>query len=153
MGIVRGGEATNVVTDRVYLKAEARSHDPKFREKIVAKIEKAFKNAAKEVRSESGKRGSVTFEGQLDYEAFRLFDKEPCVVAARQAILSIEHEPVCAVANGGVDANWLYVHGIPSVTLGCGQMNPHMTSETLDIAAFQTACRIALRLATAGEGE
>ncbi len=31
VGVIRGGEATNVVTERVQLKAEARSHDPKFR--------------------------------------------------------------------------------------------------------------------------
>ena len=31
VGFIHGGEATNVVTDRVTLKAEARSHDPKFR--------------------------------------------------------------------------------------------------------------------------
>jgi tripeptide aminopeptidase len=42
-------------------------------------------------------------------------------------------------------------HGVPTVTLGCGQMNPHTTSERLDVAAFQTACRVALRLATAAE--
>lgn len=152
VGIIRGGEATNVVTDHVYVKAEARSHNPKFREKIVAKIEKAFKRAAKEVRNETRKRGSVWFNGQLDYEAFRLPDDEPCVLAAQRAVQSIGREPRCELANGGLDANWLYVHGIHSVTLGCGQVNPHMTSEALDIAAFQDACRIALRLATANEG-
>ena len=54
VGIIRGGEATNVVTDRVYLKAEARSHDPKFREKIVAKIEKAFKSGPRKCGTNRG---------------------------------------------------------------------------------------------------
>ena len=31
VGFIHGGEATNVVTDRVSLRAEARSHDPEFR--------------------------------------------------------------------------------------------------------------------------
>jgi hypothetical protein len=30
-------------------------------------------------------------------------------------------------------------------------MNVHTTGEQLDIAAFETACRVALRLATAAE--
>jgi tripeptide aminopeptidase len=47
-----------------------------------------------------------------------------------------------------LDANWLNAHGIPTVTLGCGQVNVHTTSERLDLAAFQDACRIALVLAT-----
>ena len=39
-------------------------------------------------------------------------------------------------------------HRIPTVTLGCGQMQIHTTSEFLDIKAFQRACGVALRLAT-----
>ena len=41
--------------------------------------------------------------------------------------------------------------GIPTVTLGCGQVNIHTTSESLDIGQFQTACRVALVLATGSE--
>jgi tripeptide aminopeptidase len=44
------------------------------------------------------------------------------------------------------------VHGIPTVTLGCGQVSAHTVSERLDIAAFHQACKVALRLATGAEG-
>jgi tripeptide aminopeptidase len=54
-----------------------------------------------------------------------------------------------AVSNGGLDANWLNAHGIATVTLGCGQVNVHTTSERLDLAAYRDACRVAMRLATA----
>ena len=60
VGYIHGGEATNVVTDRVTLKAEARSHDPKFRGQIIQAIERAFKNAAKEIKSSEGKRGECS---------------------------------------------------------------------------------------------
>src|SRR3954454_12326097 len=46
VGVIRGGEATNVVTDRLHIRAEARSHDPKFRQRIVHEIESAFTRAA-----------------------------------------------------------------------------------------------------------
>src|SRR3954447_22115840 len=46
IGIISGGEATNVVTDHVRIRAEARSHDPKFRQRIVKEIESAFERAA-----------------------------------------------------------------------------------------------------------
>ena len=149
IGVIHGGDATNVVTERVRLRAEARSHSPAFRARIIKAIESAFRRAAREIKSVHGKRGSATVEGHLDYEAFRLADDEPSVVAAEAALRSIGVEPVRAVSNGGLDANWLTAHGVPTVTLGCGQMNPHTVSERLDIAAFQTACRVALRLATA----
>ena len=58
-------------------------------------------------------------------------------------------EPTVVVANGGLDANWLNAHGIPTVSLGCGQLNQHMVTEALAIDDYQEACRIALKLATA----
>jgi tripeptide aminopeptidase len=149
VGVIQGGDATNVVTERVRLRAEARSHSPTFRARIIKAIERAFQNAAEQVKSAAGKRGGVKIEGRLDYEAFRLAENEPCVVAAEAALRSIGSEPVRAISNGGLDANWMTAHGLPTVTLGCGQLNVHTTSEQLDIATFETACRVALRLATA----
>jgi tripeptide aminopeptidase len=148
VGFIHGGEATNVVTDKVALKAEARSHDPKFRGKIIKEIEKAFQSSAKEIKSSEGKRGSVKIEGRLDYESFAISPKEECVQFVEAAIRAVSREPLLAISNGGLDANWLNAHGIPTVTLGCGQMNVHMTSEMLDLAAYRDACRIALLLAT-----
>lgn len=148
VGVIHGGAATNVVTDRVEIKAEARSHDPKFRARIVREIERAFQRAAKRVRSIDRKRGKVTIEGRLDYEAFRLDDDEPCVLEAEAAVRSIGAKPFRNISNGGLDANWMSAHGIPTVTLGCGQMEIHTVSEQLDILAFEQACRIALRIAS-----
>src|SRR5262249_27172992 len=147
----QGGAATNVVTDRVQLKAEARSHDPKFRKQIVAKIERAFHDAAKQVRSQHGARGKVTFDGRLDYESFRLADDEECVLTSEQALIEEGLAPKRGISNGGLDANWMFVHGIPTVTMGCGQVSAHTVSEKLDTAAFHQACRVALRLATGSD--
>jgi tripeptide aminopeptidase len=151
VGVIQGGDATNVVAERVRLRAEARSHSPAFRRRIVRAIERAFERAAREVKSATGKRGRVEFDGRLDYEAFRLADDETCVVAAEAALRSIGAKPFRAISNGGLDANWMTAHGLPTVTLGCGQMNVHTTSEQLDVGAFEMACRVALRLATATE--
>jgi len=148
VGVIRGGDATNVVTDRVHLRAEARSHNPAFRGRIIKAIERAFQKAAREVKSATGRRGSVIINGHLDYEAFRLADDQASILAAEAALRSIGVQPFRSVSNGGLDANWMTAHGIPTVTLGCGQMEPHTVSEKLDIAAFEKACRVALRLAT-----
>lgn len=151
IGVIVGGEATNVVTDRVVLRAEARSHNPPFRGRIVKAFESAFGRAARDVKSSLGRRGKVTFDGRLDYEAFKLDDDEPCVAAAEAALRSIGVEPYRAISNGGLDANWMTARGIPAVTLGCGQVSAHTISERLDVQAFRGACRVALRLAMASE--
>lgn len=147
IGVISGGDATNVVTDRVTLRAEARSHEKDFREKIVQEIEAAFARAATTVRNNSGACGSVTFNGRLDYEAFKLADDSPVILEAESVINELGLEPVRAISNGGLDANWISAHGIPTVTMGAGQMNPHMVTETLDLKQFRLACQIALKLA------
>ena len=148
IGVIRGGEATNVVTESVCLRAEARSHNSKFRERIVREIEKAFRKATKQIRNSAGKLGSIQFSGQLDYESFRLPLKDPSVVAASQAIKSEGCKPDLGIVNGGLDANWLTAHGIPTVTLGCGQNSIHTVKEWLDLEEFHQARRIAMRLVT-----
>ena len=150
VGTIQAGSATNVVADSAVLKAEARGHDPAFRGRIVKAIEKAFADAAKRVRAADGTTGSVKIDGRLDYEAFRLADDEPCVRAATEAVRAVGLQPRPEVSNGGLDANWMAANGVPTVTLGCGQMEIHTTKERLDLAAFEAACTVALRLATGG---
>ena len=147
VGTIHGGSATNVVAESATLKAEARGHDPAFRNQIVKAIETAFEDAAKRIKSVDGKTGKVTIAGRLDYEAFRLDDDEPCVVAAEAAVKAIGLVPRREISNGGLDANWMAANGIPTVTLGCGQMEIHTTNEKLNLDAFENACRAALRLA------
>jgi tripeptide aminopeptidase len=148
IGVINGGEATNVVAPLVELKAEARSHEPEFRARIIAAIEKAFRQAAGEVRNVEGVCGRVEIDGHLDYESFRLADNEPCLLAAEEAVRACGGYPLRAISNGGLDANWMSARGIPTVTLGCGQENVHTTAERLNLAEFRRACQIALRLAT-----
>jgi tripeptide aminopeptidase len=135
------------------IRAEARSHDPKFRARIVREIEWALQRAARRVRNATGQQGKVRIDGRLDYESFRLALDEPCVLVAAEAVRAEGHEPELAISNGGLDANWLTARGIPTVTLGCGQRNIHTAEEELDLADFHLARRIALRLATADESQ
>lgn len=151
IGMIHGGEATNVVTPEVTLRAEARSHNSVFRGKIIRAIERAFEKAAQTVRNVDGVCGKVQIDGCLDYESFRLSDDEPCVTAACAAVRHCGADPILAISNGGLDANWMTARGIPTVTLGCGQENGHTVSERLDLVEYRRACRIALCLATGAE--
>lgn len=147
-GFIHGGGATNVVTDHLEIKAEARSHNPDFRKEIVQEIRAAFEQAVQQVRSAAGATGSVEITSHLDYESFKLSEDADVVEAAKAAVAMIGATPFVAVTNGGLDANWLNQRGIPTVTLGCGQRNPHTVEERLDVPQFELACRIGLRLAT-----
>jgi tripeptide aminopeptidase len=50
--------------------------------------------------------------------------------------------------NGGLDANWMVRHGIPTVTFGGGQRNVHTVEEYVELADYLAACRLALAVAT-----
>ncbi|MEN1681319.1 MAG: M20/M25/M40 family metallo-hydrolase [Planctomycetota bacterium] len=148
VGVIHSGAATNVVADEATLLVEARSHDPAFREQIVQAIHQSFDSAIAAVTSADGDHGSVEIDGRVDYESFRLPDDSPPVAVASAALGAEGLTPRIAVTNGGIDANWLNHHGVPTVTLGCGQRNIHMAGEELDVAEFLQAIRIAWRLAT-----
>lgn len=148
IGVIHGGEATNVVMPQLSLRAEARSHDPIFRQKIVAAYEKAFRKAAKTVVSAAGRRGSVQMESTLKYEAFRLEPDSPVVRTAVETLTALGLTPTFAIGNGGLDANWMVAHGIPTVTFGCGQRDIHTVNEHLHVPSYLQACRIAIALAT-----
>ncbi len=148
IGIVQGGDATNVVLDNLYLRGEARSHDPEFRAKIVRKFERAFAKAAKAIRNSEGIRGSVEFAARMKYESFCLPDDSPVIEAANSAITQVGLTPANKISNGGLDANWMTAHGFPAVTLGCGQQAIHTVEERLHLASFLKACRIGLLLAS-----
>ena len=148
-GVIQGGSATNIVTNHVLIRAEARSHNARFRQRIVDEIRRAFGRAARRVKNCNGQTAEVVFEGRLDYDSFRLPDGDPSVLAAEVAVKTVGRTPQRAIANGGIDANWTIRHGIPAVTLGCGQRNPHTVHESLDVPDFEDACRIALQLAVA----
>lgn len=150
VGVIQGGRATNVVADSVIVRAEARSHDARFRQRIVRKIEASFRQAAGELPNCQGRRGKIHVEGHLDYEAFCLPLDDPSSAAADAAVRAVGRQPTRAVANGGLDANWLTARGIPTVSLGAGQRNIHTIQEQLDVADYLDACRIALCLAQGG---
>jgi tripeptide aminopeptidase len=148
LGIIKGGDATNVVADLVQIQGECRSYDRRLRETIVRKISRAFQGAAKSIKNDEGKCGRAEVCSVVEYEAFQIDPREPSVRVAEAAIHSIGMTPELLTSNSALDANWMNYHGIPTATLGAGQIWGHTLKECLDIGQFEQACRIALRLAT-----
>lgn len=142
------GDATNVVTDYVHVKGESRSHDAKFVREISAAFKAAFTNAAGRVKDHEGRPAKVKFTSRLDYLPFRLPEDSPVVQRAAAAVRAIGREPNLRVTNGGLDANWMVKHGIPTITFGAGQNEIHTVKEYVDLTEFESGCRLALALAT-----
>jgi tripeptide aminopeptidase len=67
---------------------------------------------------------------------------------AQAAAKRLGWQPTLRLSNGGLDANWLVRHGIPTITFGAGQNNVHTVEEYVEVADFLDGCRLALALAT-----
>jgi tripeptide aminopeptidase len=147
------GDATNVVTDYVHVLGESRSHDARFAKRITAEYKAAFRLAAERVRDDRGRRAKVKFIARLDYYPFRLRDDATVVQRACRAVESLSGKPTVKVANGGLDANWVVRHGVPTVTLGAGQNEIHTVDEWVDLTEFVAGCRLAIALATLAIGD
>jgi tripeptide aminopeptidase len=142
------GDATNVVTDYVHIKGEARSPDLAFAHAIAEGFREAFKKAQTEIQDAEGATSEVKFEASHAYPPFNLADDEPAVRRAMRAAETIGLKPTTVFSNGGLDANWLVKHGLPTVSFGAGQNEVHTVKEYVDLPEFATGCRLAVALAT-----
>jgi tripeptide aminopeptidase len=148
VGTIRGGEASNQVTDHVLVRGESRSHTPAFIDEITAAYRDAFARAAASVTDDRGRAGAVEFKAERDYQSFRMAEDSPPVALALAAARRLRLEPATYVANGGLDANYLNARGVPTVTLGAGQHSPHTVDEYVDVREYLTGCRLLVAIAT-----
>lgn len=146
VGSIQGGEATNQVTDQVTVTGESRSHDPEFLEEITSAIQTTFEEAAASVTDHQGQAGSINFTVKKDYHAFRIPEDSPVVQLTSTALRAFGLTCSSKVTDGGLDANFLNLKGVPTVTLGAGQHNPHTLDEYADLNEYRTCCRLLLKL-------
>jgi tripeptide aminopeptidase len=146
VGTIEGGEASNQVTDLVNVTGESRSHDPEFLKEITQTIQESFETAAASVTNHQGRAGKITFHCQADYHAFKMDEDHPTVKATANALGKLGFTCNPQVTNGGLDANFLNLKGIPTVTLGAGQHNPHTVDEYADIDEYLTCCTLLLQI-------
>ena len=142
------GDATNVVTDYAYLRGEARSPTSAFAAQITEGYKAAFAKAQAQVKDTEGETAKVNFTHKPAYPPFNLAEDSPVVKLATKAVKTIGLEPVSIFSNGGLDANWLDKHGVPTVTIGSGMFEIHTIKEYVDVPEYILGCKLAVVLAT-----
>lgn len=142
------GDATNVVTDFAFIKGEARSPESTFATKIAEGYRQAFAKAQAEVTDDEGGTAEVKFSQNPAYPPFELGKDAPVVKRATRALQTLGIDPVYVFSNGGLDANWLDKHGVPTITIGAGQAEIHTIKEYVNLKEFEKGCRIGVLMAT-----
>ena len=142
IGMISGGEATNVVPDRCKVEGEVREFNQRLIDDHLSSMEKTFSGIA------VSKGGSVTFESKLDFPPFTL---EPSSEAFRftvETLTSVGLTPNPIQYLGGSDANMLNHKGLPAINLGIGAQNPHGNDEFIlleDLAKTEELARALIR--------
>ncbi|MGR9171049.1 M20/M25/M40 family metallo-hydrolase [Rhizobium sp. KDH_Rht_773_N] len=142
------GDATNVVTDYAFIKGEARSPEASFATKIATGYKEAFARAQSEVTDDQGHKAEVKFSHKPSYPPFELGKDTPIVKRATRALQMLGIEPVYVFSNGGLDANWLDKHGVPTITIGAGQAEIHTIKEYVNLKEYEKGCRLGVLMAT-----
>lgn len=142
IGTIRGGHATNIVCDRVEVKAEARSLAEDKLKSQLGHMRATMRKAVTEY--------GATLEERIDekYPGFHLDPGAKVVLEASKAIESAGLAPRATSTGGGSDANIFNHRGIPSVNLGLGYSKAHSSEESMEIARLEKMAEVALALMT-----
>ena len=142
IGLISGGQATNIVSERAEIKGEVRSHDPAKLAAHIAQVTEAMEKAAADYG------GLVDVKWEKAYVSYRLDDDATPIALFSRAARAMGFEPKFVAGGGGSDANVFNARGIPSIVLGCGFEKLHTTEERIAVASLVKLAELATALAS-----
>ncbi|GBE29637.1 peptidase T [bacterium BMS3Bbin04] len=157
VGKIEGGTASNVVTEKITMSAEARSHDPKKLKAQVDHMNGCFEEVCKKWQEASKHLWEGTEEGPLprwevdqgeDYAPVKFSEDDYGVKLPMAAGRSLGWDMETKVSGGGTDGSILTQKGIPSVVLGVGMRDIHSTKENIAISDLNDAAKLCVTLVT-----
>ena len=135
LGQITGGGATNIVTDRVELTAEARSLSNEKLDAQRAHMKACFEEAAHQFGA------TVEVNIERSYFAFSLDADEPVVRHCTTAIRHLGLTPTLTSTGGGSDCNVFNRHGMKAIDLSIGMTDVHTCKESLRIDDLELTAR------------
>ncbi|EAS42791.1 peptidase M20 [Photobacterium profundum] len=128
IGVVQGGQATNIVMPALYIEAEARSlNDVKLANQVEHMVT-TFEAAAE-------KHGAqIDIVSTRAYNAYNIDDNDVFIDDIKAAFSANGVEPKTNSTGGGSDANIFNEKGLKTVNLSTGMAKVHTTEEYIAIA-------------------
>jgi tripeptide aminopeptidase len=149
IGVIEGGKATNIVTNLVTLKGEARSLSE---EKLKAQCDhmvKCFDDAASKYEvTVAGKTTKAWVESSVtpEYYAMDVPDDSHVVQLVIKAASRMGLEVKTMASGGGCDANIFNKRGIECANLGTGMRAIHTVNEWLDVKDMYASAEMTLEI-------
>jgi tripeptide aminopeptidase len=149
IGAIQGGEATNIITNLVTLKGEARSLDDSKLEAQTAHMIKCLEEAAAryEVTVEGvTTKARVESEVTREYYAMDVSDDSRVVKLVKEAATRMGLDVKTLASGGGCDANIFNKRGIECANLGTGMRAIHTVKEWLDVKDMYASAEMTLEV-------
>jgi tripeptide aminopeptidase len=149
IGVIRGGEATNIITNFVMLKGEARSLDDEKLEAQTAHMIKCLEDAAAkyEVTVEGvTTKARVESDVSREYYAMDVPDESRVVKLVIEAAARMGLKVETMASGGGCDANIFNKRGIECANLGTGMRAIHTVKEWLDVKDMYASAEMTLEI-------
>ncbi len=141
IGIIRGGDATNIVCSEVWIKAEARSLTE---EKLVAQTQHMVK-CVEEACTKFGAKSEI--EVSREYGGYAVTDGEPLLAFTEATIRDLGMTPVRMTSGGGSDTNIFNNRGLKLLNLATGMSKVHTLEEYVEVKDMVDLTRLVHRLA------
>ncbi|MEB6241787.1 M20/M25/M40 family metallo-hydrolase [Staphylococcus gallinarum] len=140
IGRFEGGSATNIVADKVTLKAEARSHSDERIEQQIEHMKSVVENTVKRYGT------NADIEITKSYPGFKVAEDAKVTEIAKESAIQLGLAADTIIAGGGSDGNIINGLGIPTVILGVGYENIHTTSERMPITSLNQLSQQILKI-------
>jgi tripeptide aminopeptidase len=141
IGLITGGEASNIVSPSVRFVGEVRGPSTDVIEQQLLSLE--------HIILETGqlRKGKSQINTAESFAPFFLEPSLPVYERAVNILNSVKLEPQPISYTGGSDANEFNSRGIPAINFGIGAQKPHSTDENISIEDLVKTTEIAMKIA------
>jgi len=147
LGVIKGGDAINIVPKQVQVDGEVRSHDDDKLAQVTQRMIDAFQAAATSYPDRGdGDLPCVSVDVHPDFQRTHIPDHHAVVRMAFKAAERLNRPLRLQVAGGGSDANVFFQQGINTGVLGTGMTDVHSVREYVDVADMVKACEMVLEV-------
>src|SRR5918911_1763940 len=149
IGVIRGGEATNIITNLVTLKGEARSlNDEKLKAQCDHMVKCLEDAAAKYEVTVAGvtTKGRVESDITREYFAMDVPESSRVVQLVYQAAARLGQKVEVMASGGGCDANIFNKRGIECANFDTGMRAIHTVKEWLDVKDLYASAELSLEV-------
>lgn len=140
IGVIQGGQVTNIVMESMVIKGEVRAIDDATATRLVEEAQHAFEEAAKK------HGGTVVFTKDKKATGFKIEDDQVVMQKLYEAGKGIDLEIITEVSGGGSDANIFNANGIRVVNLSVGYDKIHTTEENIEIQKLEDTVELVLAI-------